>query len=378
MNFRLAKSRLFAGVVAVVVLAGVAVGALELEHVRLERELENVRLERELALKERVRELALRERAPGYVEPGPALGPGRIAFVSDRDGDAEIYVMNADGSGVEQLTDNDSVDRDPAWSPDGGRLAFVSDRGNDAEFYDIYVMNADGSGVEQLTDGCSNYRPAWSPDGGRVAFSSRGDIFVMYLDGAGVVQLTGSPHESCSEVFYSDRDGDGRTEAYIRSADGSFELLTDYDLIDRNSSDWFTWWSPDGERILFQSHRDGDWEIYVMNADGGDVVQLTDNEWWDLHPSWSSDGGRIVFTSDRENNRCAQIYVMNVDGSGVERLTYERCTDHLPALSPDGGRIVFTSQYGPGDSGIFVMNADGSEVVRLADGYSPAWSPLLE
>ena len=75
---------------------------------------------------------------------------GRIAFVSDRDGDNEIYVMDADGTGVVQLTENDSDDRDPVWSPDGSRIALASDRDNDVESDDIYVMNADGTGVIQL------------------------------------------------------------------------------------------------------------------------------------------------------------------------------------------------------------------------------------
>ncbi len=105
MNRRFSQGRWFVGVAVLVVLIGVLVGAFALDNARLERELghENARLGRELALKERARELALKERAPGYVEPGPALGPGRIALVSDRDGDTEIYVMNADGNGLIRL-----------------------------------------------------------------------------------------------------------------------------------------------------------------------------------------------------------------------------------------------------------------------------------
>ncbi len=343
----------------------------------------------------------------GYAAVESPSGSGRIAFVSDRDGDDEIYVMNADGSGVEQLTFNDSVDGDPSWSPDGGRIVFVSDRDGDADVYDIYVMNADGSGVEQITDGCGNGAPVWSPDGDRIAFTSLGDVFVMYSDGTGVVQLTGNPHESCVSLFFSDRDGDGENELYVRKADGSVELFTDYGSMDWDSADWLPSWSADGERIVFQSHRDGDWDIYVMNADGSGVEPLTENDDVDWWPSLSPDGGRIAFAVSNLDVYYGEIYLMNMDGTGVERLTDNEHTDYWPAWSPDGGRIAFVSDR-DGDWGIyvmnvdgidvmndgifvkydyiFVMNADGSEVerldgsgaVRLEEGRSPAWSPLLE
>ncbi len=316
-----------------------------------------------------------------------APASGRIAFYSDRDGDDEIYVMNADGSDLVQLTENDSDDHDPAWSPDGGRIAFTSERDNDSEIYDIYVMNADGSGVEQLTDGCSNRSPAWSPDGGRFAFVSRGDIYVMDADGSGMEQLTGNPSESCASVFFSDRDGDGYNELYVMNTDGTVELFTDYDSLDWDSANWHPSWSPDSDHIVFQSRRDGDWEVYVMNADGRGVERLTDNEKIDWWPVWSPDGGRILFTSNRDGHD-GEIYVMKADGAGVKRLTDNEYNDSGPVWSPDGGRIAFSSyrdDYGGlGTDGyeIYVMNVDGSGVVRLtANEHSdagPAWSPLFD
>ena len=156
--------------------------------------------------------------------------------------------MNADGSGVEQLTDNDYLDDGPAWSPDGGRIAFYSDReeGGDGLVCGIYVMNSDGSGVSRLSGAsgsCSSGRLAWSPDGDRIVFDSWFDIYVANADGSGVVLLT-------NNTFPND----------LSPA-----------------------WSPDGERIAFHSNRGGDWGIYVMNADGSGAVRLAEG----YDPSWS-------------------------------------------------------------------------------------------
>ena len=304
---------------------------------------------------------------------------GRIAFVSERDGDADIYAMNADGSGLAQLTDNDSRDRDPAWSPDGSRIVFTSDRDNDAYSYNIYVMNADGSDVVQLTDDCSSSSPAWSPDGDRIAFDSLGGIYVMDTDGSDVVQLTGSPPDSCAETFLAVLGG--VAGVYRRNADGSVELVTDHDSVDWGFKDGGAAWSPDGGRIAFSSGRDGDGldelRVYVMNADGSGIERLTYEGHFNFLPSWSPDGGRIAFASGGlDFIDDMEIYVMNADGTGVERLTENEYRDESPAWSPDGGRIAFDSDRDGG--GIFVMNADGSGVVRLRQGHSPAWSPLLE
>jgi len=131
--------------------------------------------------------------AAGTLEPPPILG--QIAFTSDRDGDSNIYVMDADGGNVRQLTDDPKQDVDPAWSPDGTRIAFDSDRDGDD---DIYVMGADGGNVQQLTDDPPwDWDPAWSPDGTRIAFNSDRDgdwdIYVMDADGGNVLQLTDDP-----------------------------------------------------------------------------------------------------------------------------------------------------------------------------------------
>ena len=299
---------------------------------------------------------------------------GRIAFHSERSSNYEIYTMNADGSGVVQLTDNDSSDCCPVWSPDGSRIAFRSDRDNSNHVSDIYVMNADGTGVEQITDGSDNYHLAWSPDGTRITFTAYSEIYVMNADGTDIVRLTSNNTVSGRSIFFLDNDDDGLGEAYVRNDDGSVESFAEWESMDWQSIDWLPSWSPDSQRIVFQSLRDGDMEIYLMNADGSGVLQLTHNTFdFDSEPSWSPYGNHIAFVSDRDGDN-DEIYVMNVDGGSIERLTDNEYPDSLPKWSHDGGHIAFSS-FRDGNMEIYIMNADGTNVQHLTEGYSPAWAP---
>jgi len=271
---------------------------------------------------------------------------GQIAFVSDRDGNAEIYVMDANGAAVTRVTSNVANDAQPAWSPDGTKLAFVSDRdGND----EIYVMNADGSGVTRLTSNPAfDDRPAWSPDGTKIAFQSNRvdhtEIYVMNANGSGVTRLTNNLPNQCTHPFGCPGE---RAPA----------------------------WSPDGTKIAFV-HRANDFgsDLDVMNADGSSVTRLT-NAGGALRLAWSPDGTKIAFDP---LFRGREIYLANVDGSGVTQLTHNVATDVYPAWSPDGTKIAFESDR-DGNGEIYVMNADGSGVTRLThnatfDG-APAWGP---
>lgn len=213
----------------------------------------------------------------------PAWSPdgSRIAFTSKRDGDREIYVIKADGSNVIQLTINsDDYDGGPEWSPDGSKVMFTFDRNWDSE---IYVMNADGSNLTQLTDNSDiDQVPVWSPDGSKIAFASDRDgyvdIYVMNADGSNVTQLTYIPDVSKRRIA----------------------------------------WSPDGSKIMFISISPRDpvtfeihFDIYVMNADGSNLTQLTDDFGMNENPAWSPDGSRIAFTSNPDGD--GEIYVIDVD-----------------------------------------------------------------
>jgi len=261
-------------------------------------------------------------------------GGGVIAFNSERERNTDIYIMNADGSDQQRLTDDPAYDAWPAWSPDGSKIAFVSDRSGNP---DIYVMDADGSNLQQLTQNSANdIWPAWSPDGTRIAFPSRRD---------------------------------GNFEIYVMDADGSnMKRLTN-----TMAAEDFPAWSPDGSQILF-SRIEGQDGTYVMDADGSEERQLLDFPV--LEPAWSPDGLRIAFGSDHEGNR--GIYLMDADGSNLQRLSNTYAGENCPDWSPDGRRIVFASwRHGYGE--IFVMDADGSNMQRLTEDRFedefPAWQP---
>lgn len=166
---------------------------------------------------------------------------------------------------------------------------------------------------------------------------------------------------------------DGNFNIYVMNPDGSSQTrLTTDPASDNNPTA-----SPDGTKIAFRSSRDGNQEIYAMNADGTGQTRLTNNPASDADPSWSPDGAKIVFVSDRDGG-AAEIYVMNADGTAPTRLTTNAAGDNQPAWSPDGTKIVFRSDR-DGNLEIYVMNADGggqtNRTTNATEDSAPSWSP---
>jgi uncharacterized repeat protein (TIGR01451 family) len=354
----------------------------------------------------------------------PAWSPdgSKIAFTDWNPSytNEDIYVMNANGSGLTRLTgvaiggDGDSFDVSPAWSPDGSKIAFVSNRDGNNE---IYLMNPDGTGQTRLTNNTSDDRvPAWSPDGSKLAFQSfaqngNGQIDVMNADGSGLVDLS------------VDTDAEGEPG-----------------------------WSPDGSRIAF-IHLENDFtdEIYTMNADGSGRVRLTTNTAYDEDPDWqplpppkaglapnslsfanqlvgsTSAAQQVTITNTAAIAGGGDLQIGNLSTAGADAGDFTFANDHCSgaslaaqasctvdvsfvptaaggrsarvvvpsnaASSPDevglsgvgtvavhgvNGKIAFTS-FRDGNPEIYTMAADGSGQARLTSNLAPdtepSWSP---
>ncbi|MEU1970558.1 hypothetical protein ABZ477_02785 [Microbacterium sp. NPDC019599] len=209
----------------------------------------------------------------------------RIAFYDNRDGDEEIFVMDADGRHVTQLTHNDVDDGDPTWSPDDRQIAFTR---FSIEGPDIYVMNADGAGEVNLTNTSPAFEqePSWSSTG-KIAFVRSVDLWTMNPDGSEQLRLTDTPS------------------------------LADY------GPDW----SPDGREIAFTSQEFGG-GIFTIRPDGSGLRHLPNTAEGDRFPTWGPLGAQIAFSSQTE----AGEDIFRIDADGEARI---QLTDTLYSWKPD-------------------------------------------
>jgi Tol biopolymer transport system component len=307
------------------------------------------------------------------VKPAEAAPPGRngdIAFVSfqartDWPYPQLVNRMRPDGSGVKRIFNGEVWTRNPAWSANGTKIAWIYDpcagEYGDGPCGRINIANADGSKRVEYSISGDSWFPSWYPSGRKIVFardySGNGDPLDLYV------------------AHFNHPDGtiSGLTRFTFGSEAPDYSSSTTPDV------------SPDGSEIAFSSNRDGeyeDYEIYVIDADApvGEAnvpFKLTDNATYlDSHPDWSPDGSKIVYESLRGGN--ADIFVMSADGTGKKNLTRNAARDADPAFSPNGKFIVFESER-DGDSDIWRMEADGSNPTKLTrntiDDASPHWQP---
>jgi Tol biopolymer transport system component len=270
------------------------------------------------------------------------VGYNRAGASSGGGANYDIYLMNADGTGLTNLTTGPEdvqsgfSQSSPRWSPDGSMIAYEGDDG-------LYVMNADGSDQHKIADGAS---PTWSPDGSRIAFvmgrEHGADLWTIHPDGTGLSQLTKGP---------------------------AFDELPA--------------WSPDGSRIAFVRES----AVYVVNADGTGLTSVADLKGVrPFQPQWSPDGSRIAFEAD--NGHDTDIYVVNADGTGLSAIAQDPNLDeNWPVWSLDGNLIAYAASndlggLNDGTWDLFVMKPDGGGVRRLTRDahlgaeFDISWGPV--
>ncbi len=319
---------------------------------------------------------------------------GKIAFVKDnfRQGSSGIFAIAPDGSGTERL--GPDYGYSPSWSADGQKLVFVGYSGEDERDFneDIYVMDADGSGLQRVTS-TRGYEssPSFFPDGETIAFTkyterNGSDVFTMKLDGTGTTRLTDDPGFYEESVAVSP---DGEKIAFTRykrtsdiivmNADGTDPVnLTGTGRVDEFGADW----SPDGQKLAFTSYRFSGMEgLASKAAEEQEAGNFTPEALTPDSLAREASGSKESVAEFEED---AEISVINADGTEREDLTAGPAFKVLPAFSPGGGKIVFskmTFSRRSESSDLVVMRADGTNKRPLTDTtrafeYDSDWQPL--
>lgn len=275
----------------------------------------------------------------------PSRG-AQVAFVSDRDGNMDIFLLDVDSGAIQNLTDHPAMDYGFSWSPDGKALAFDSDREGNKE---IHVLDLESGAVSRLTQhDARDGSPSWSPDGEWIAFVSRrdsekGELHVMRADGSEVRRLT-------DNVRYEEVPS----------------------------------WSPDGRSLVFGAvapageGQDPTLQVFRLDLESGQETQLTFLAGHNSAPRWTPDGTIYFYGQVGKGFDGADILAMDAEGGDLRNLTQDREPDWQPDLSPDGRRLVFAR--GPGDPlDLWTMRPDGSDRRPLLEhpgrDEKPKWRP---
>lgn len=260
------------------------------------------------------------------VDGYPMLSPdgNKIVFTSNRTGTYQIYLCESDGSNIIQLTNSIGSNASPVWSPDGSKIVFASERDNDSE---IYIMNANGTEQKRLTkQPGDDSHPKFSPDGRSIIFNSSRttpDLSVPWLS-------------QYMEIFTMDTDGN------------NVKQITSFKSICT-----FPSFSPDGSKIVFRRITNDpghNWsldnikvnsEVFVINNDGSNPINISNSEAFDGWPWWMPDSKTVLFTSNRGGiKNMGQLYTVKLDGTGLTRITDVNDSFIQASVSKDGKTIL--------------------------------------
>ncbi|MCP4808914.1 MAG: Tol-Pal system beta propeller repeat protein TolB [Proteobacteria bacterium] len=272
-----------------------------------------------------------------HVTGVPGIFTTRLTAVSKASGNKEINILDVDGHGVAPVTQNGSINLQPAWSADGGRIAFTSYRSGNPDLFVADLMKGTVKRVSARSG--VNIGASWHPSGEMLALTlssgSDTDIFGISDAGKALGQLTRAPGIDVAPAF-----------------------------------------SPDGSQVAFASERSGGLQIYVMPTEGGDARRVTFEGNHNTDPAFSPDGKKLAFVG---RDGAYDVFTVDLDGSGMKRITQGEGTNENPTWSPDGRYLAFSSTR-DGTSRIWMSSADGRHQVPMTSsgGWSnPDWSPRL-
>ncbi len=317
--------------------------------------------------------------------PAPQPGPIRTLVVaSDKSGNWEIYLVQPGSGELKQLTDNNASDTEPIWAPDGKRIAFVSDRDG---IPDVWVMNTDGTEPKQLTKKTGGTQLRWSPDGSKIAFVAakvnKDQIHTVEVATGKIAQLTTLTSPSRQPAWSPDSKSllytyhlASRPAIYIVPAAGGLKKR----FVDVQGGVDAAW-SSDGKRIAYvctpTPANGGGWRLNTIGADGKDVKQLASGAGTpgNVFPQWSPNLARISYGELVDGT--LQVAVMRADGNDKMIITSKHTHLHT-RWSPDGLSISYTRFEKGQPPALWVSDPDGGnakELLRNVSASAAEWKP---
>ena len=280
----------------------------------------------------------------------------RIYFASDRDGDFDLYSLKYPNGIPVNITKNNTWDGEPCVSLDGEKVVYSSLIKGVTQ---ICMMNYDGSNKVQLTNSdIGNNMPSISFDKRKIVFISNRDlnaeVYTMDLKTGKEKRLTFDPPA-------------GKNITYDKPLPPEVEKTRERDPS----------WDPRGGKILFTSYRDGNADLFLMNADGTAQKHLTYTtiHYHNIQGVFTPDGKKIVWASDREGDY--DLYIMNRDGTDIKHLTSGGFGSHYPRFSRDGKKIVFCSDLQAPNWEIFIMDSNGNNIEQVTEDDAEDWTPCI-
>jgi Tol biopolymer transport system component len=285
----------------------------------------------------------------------------KAAFVYSIGGGSDVYIVNADGTGLMNISRNPRRDTNPVWSPDGAWLLFTSNREGQ---FDICKADRDGGQVECWQNPGDDMWPTWSPDGATIAYCN-------YATSSPIVYLMDSGGNN-REQFYDKRacypafSADGKMLALVSSGD-----LLVFELKNRKSKnvtkpllegwmveDTMPVWAPRGNRIAFIGRFEGySSELYTIGSDGSKVRRISETLYENFLPAWEPKGKGIIYSA-YVSGRLPEIFVSDPESPVKKRLTNNYIIEMNPQYSPDGTKILFTARKGS-NTDLYIMDAEG-------------------